>query len=111
MPSDIAALGGEKTPYCIVDNGFPKGISGTSASCPTVASIFARLNGLRLLQGKSPLGWLNPFIYQNADAFNDVTAGCNTADTPKKNCFRAIRGWDASTGVGTPDFARLKTKV
>lgn len=56
--------------------------------------------------GKSPLGWLNPFIYQNAAAFQDVKLGANGC-TPFVKGFDAIEGWDPATGVGTPDFDRL----
>ena len=63
---DVAALGGQKAPYCVNSGGRFAGVAGTSASCPTVAGIFARLNGLRLANGGKPLGFLNPFIYQNA---------------------------------------------
>jgi len=110
---DIAALGGQKTPYCVVTMGKAEGVAGTSASCPTASSIFARLNGLRLASGGKPLGFLNPFIYQNSDAFNDVTSGCNygTAIITKTNCFTAIKGWDAATGVGTPNYAELAKRI
>ncbi len=51
------------------------GVAGTSAAAPVVAGIFAQLNNIRLLAGKSSLGWLNPFIYENGDCFNDVNDG------------------------------------
>ena len=35
---DIAALGGQKTPYCVVVNGGAEGVAGTSASSPTAQS-------------------------------------------------------------------------
>lgn len=48
-------------------------------------------------------------ILQNPSAFNDVTTGnnpgCNT------NGFTAAVGWDPDTGLGTPDYAKLKTVV
>lgn len=108
---DVAALGGQKTPYCVVTSGTPQGVAGTSASCPTTASVFARLNGLRLAKGGKPMGFLNPWIYQNPDAFNDVTSGCNNGGGFNKDCFTAIKGWDAATGNGTPNFAIMKTRI
>eukprot|EP00511_Aplanochytrium_stocchinoi_P009993 CAMPEP_0204866092 /NCGR_PEP_ID=MMETSP1348-20121228/15791_1 /ASSEMBLY_ACC=CAM_ASM_000700 /TAXON_ID=215587 /ORGANISM="Aplanochytrium stocchinoi, Strain GSBS06" /LENGTH=461 /DNA_ID=CAMNT_0052017807 /DNA_START=609 /DNA_END=1994 /DNA_ORIENTATION=+ len=107
---DISALGGTKTPYCVVVHGLGVGIAGTSASCPVAAGIFAKLNGIRLSKGKSPLGWLNPFIYQHADAFQDVTIGSNGC-SPFVKGFEAISGWDPSSGVGTPDFDKLASIV
>merc|ERR1711966_569080 len=74
---DVAALGGLVNPYCVATSGMFQGVAGTSASSPVVAGIFALLNGLRTSQNKSPLGFLNPFIYQNSAAFNDVTSGVN----------------------------------
>lgn len=49
--------------------------TGTSASTPIVASIFALLNAELISAGKSPLGFLNPFIYANKDAFTDIVTG------------------------------------
>ena len=106
---DIAALGGTKTPYCIATNGFFEGVAGTSASSPTAAGVFAKLNGLRFKNGKAALGFLNPFIYQNAAAFNDVTSGCN--NNGGSAGFTAVKGWDPATGVGTPDYSKLAKLV
>jgi len=101
---DVAALGGQKTSYCVQAGRF-EGVAGTSASCPVVAGIFARLNGLRLAAGKPALGFLNPFIYQNPQAFFDVTVGKNNAN--QKDGFTATEGWDAATGFGTPNYEEL----
>jgi tripeptidyl-peptidase-1 len=101
---DVAALGGQKTSYCVRATLF-EGVAGTSASCPVVAGIFARLNGLRLAAGKPALGFLNPFIYQNPQAFFDVTVGKNNAN--QADGFTATEGWDAATGFGTPNYDEL----
>jgi|TARA_B110000211_G_C13682220_1_gene379313 tripeptidyl-peptidase-1 len=45
------------------------------------------------------------FIYSSADAFNDVTQGVNNDNL--NNGFTAVAGWDASTGVGTPNYAKM----
>ena len=106
---DIAALGGQKNSYCVVTSGNFEGVAGTSAACPVAAGVFARLNGERLAAGKPALGFLNPFIYQNPSAFQDVTKGTNNAG--KKYGFKAVKGWDAATGLGTPDFEALSKAV
>ncbi|KAJ7915134.1 family S53 protease-like protein [Mycena leptocephala] len=86
-------------------------VDGTSCSSPTFAAIVALLNDGRVAAGKSPLGFLNPFLYSAAGraALNDITTGtnpgCNT------NGFSARAGWDPVTGLGTPNFALLKTAV
>jgi len=102
---DIAALGGTKTPFCVMAGGW-QGVAGTSAACPVAAGVFAKLNGLRLAAGKPPLGFLNPFIYKNPSGFQDVTHGIN-GGTSYKNGFTAVKGWDAATGFGTPDYEAL----
>lgn len=102
---DVSALGGEKAPYCVAVGGSFAGVAGTSASCPVVAGIFARLNALRLSKSLKPMGFLNPFIYAHPDAFQDVTKG-NNGDG-RKYGFSAVKGWDAATGFGSPDFSAL----
>jgi tripeptidyl-peptidase-1 len=106
---DVAALGGLVNPYCVATSGMFQGVAGTSASSPVVAGIFALLNGLRTSQNKAPLGFLNPFIYQNGAAFNDVTSGVNGGG--RKYGFKAIKGWDAATGWGTPNYEALAKVV
>lgn len=96
---DVAAMG-----YRIVTvwNGKPKIVDGTSASAPIFAGVVALLNDARLAQGKSPLGFLNPWIYSVGleGGFTDIvhgsTAGCNTTGFP------AAEGWDVASGFGTP---------
>ena len=79
---------------------------GTSASAPIFASILTRINGERAATGKRSLGFVNPVLYQNAAAFNDVVngtnPGCGTVG------FKAAAGWDPVTGLGTPDYGKLK---
>merc|ERR1712136_482193 len=74
---------------------------------PTASGIFTLLNDLRMQNGGSPLGFLNPLIYENAAAFNGITTGSSNS------CggWPAKAGWDAVTGVGTPDFAKLARGV
>jgi subtilase family serine protease len=53
-------------------NGEPNFVGGTSASAPIVSSIITLINEQRLAAGKSTVGFINPTIYQNPDAFTDV---------------------------------------
>ncbi len=107
---DISALAGTQNPYCIGVGSILMGIAGTSAACPTAAAVFARLNEVRLASGGKPMGFLNPWIYQNSDAFNDVTQGNNGAGGAHGG-FPAVKNWDASTGVGTPNYAAMVKKL
>ncbi|KLO16441.1 family S53 protease [Schizopora paradoxa] len=104
---DISAQG--ENVEIVVDNKFGT-VAGTSCSSPIFASVFALLNDELVAAGKPPLGFLNPFLYSTgASALNDVTSGsnpgCNT------NGFPAVTGWDPVTGLGTPNFAKLRTAV
>jgi len=50
-----------------------------------------------------PIGFLNPLIYSQsveASGFHDITKGKNGA-------FKAEKGWDACTGLGSPEGAKL----
>merc|ERR1711998_500822 len=103
---DISALAGVQNPYCVSADSSFVGVGGTSAACPVTAGMFARINAERSAQGKPPMGFLNPFLYQNPDAFNDVTLGSITGATGVKG-FAALEGWDAATGHGTPNFEKV----
>lgn len=81
-------------------------MDGTSCSTPVVAGIISLLNDYMISQGRSPLGFLNPWLYGGGlSGLNDIMSGsnpgCNTGGFP------AVAGWDPVTGLGTPDFERL----
>jgi tripeptidyl-peptidase I len=99
----ISAIG-QNVP--IVFNGETIPVGGTRVNCPLVAGLVTLLNEARLKQGKGPVGFLNPTFYKNLGAFNDITIGnnpgCGTGG------FNAFPGWDPVTGLGTPNFAKLK---
>lgn len=97
--------------FIVVQMGIPlPGVSGTSCASPTAAGVFGLLNDVRKQAGKKPLGFLNPFIYQNAAAFNDITRGGNTGcPSTALQGFPAVAGWDAVTGMGTPNYQALKS--
>jgi len=103
---DISA---QATNFCVTPFGC--GVAGTSCASPTSSGIFALLNDLRLAAGKSSLGFLNPFIYQNAAAFNDITAGSSEGCGLFGGGWPAKTGWDAVTGVGTPNYEKLAAAV
>ncbi|KAF8322236.1 subtilisin-like protein [Clavulina sp. PMI_390] len=81
--------------------------SGTSCSSPIFTSVVALLNDALLNAGKPVLGFLNPWLYANPGAFNDITTGSNPGCGT--NGFSATTGWDPVTGLGSPNFALLKT--
>ncbi|KAF8919231.1 family S53 protease-like protein [Mucidula mucida] len=80
-------------------------VEGTSCSSPIFASVISLINDRLIAAGKPVLGFLNPFIYANPQAFFDITAGSNPGcDT---NGFPATTGWNPVTGMGTPNFSAL----
>ena len=103
---DVSA---QATDFTVVNGGFAIGVGGTSAACPTFSGIISLLNDARIAAGKPVLGFLNPFLYQNAAAFNDITTGdnpgCGTSG------FEAAKGWDPVTGLGTPNYEKLLAAV
>lgn len=109
---DLSALG---SAYSVYVGGRLKGVAGTSASTPTVAAMVTLWNDRRLNAGKPPLGFLNPLLYriakENASAFNDIVVGNNAASQEGAYVcdysFRASSGWDAVSGLGSPNFPVL----
>merc|ERR1712086_292363 len=105
---DVSALGEAYTGVINGDLSYDN--SGTSASTPVFAAIISLLNEARIQAGKPQLGFLNPWIYQNTDAFTDVTLGNNAISISGKNRkygFNCTKGWDPVTGVGTPIFSKM----
>jgi kumamolisin len=97
---DVAAVADPQTGVVImhVDGKSLEPIGGTSAAAPLWASLIARLN-----QGlNARCGFVNPVLYGRfaTGVLNDITSGNNGA-------YAATRGWDACTGLGTPQGARL----
>ena len=103
---DISA---QATNFCVTPFGC--GVAGTSCASPTASGVFALLNDLRLQKGKPVLGFLNPFIYKNAKAFNDITTGSSEGCGFSGGGWPAAKGWDAVTGVGTPNYEKLAEAV
>jgi len=99
---DVAGDADPQTGYDVYVDGQSLVFGGTSAVAPLWAGLIALMNQQR----GQPVGYLNPKLYQNyqglmqAKALRDVTSGDNGA-------YSAGQGWDACSGVGTPDGARL----
>lgn len=86
---DVSAAG---VAFNVIKNGKDELLDGTSCASPTFASVVALVNDKLISAGQAPLGFLNPFLYSNPSALNDITSGdnpgCNT------NGFPAASGWD-----------------
>lgn len=105
---DVSALG---EGYQTLINGKLESVGGTSASAPAFAAMVSLLNEARLAAGKPAMGYLNPFLYQNPEAFTDVTMGTNAINradgSPLLYGYNCTQGWDPVTGLGTPKFQSL----
>lgn len=93
--------------YLIYLYGRLTAIHGTSGSAPVFASMIALINNERLEAGKGPVGFVNPAMYAHPDAFNDIVRGTNEG-CGASVAYKAIKGWDPVTGLGSPDYERLR---
>jgi kumamolisin len=99
---DVAGNADPQTGYSIRVDGKDMVVGGTSAVAPLWAALIARI----VQSTGSPLGLAQPALYQGAAAgtdaagFRDITSGNNGA-------YSAGPGWDACTGLGSPDGSAL----
>lgn len=115
---DVTANGNNYLLYIDTEGGWQP-VGGTSASSPTWAGLAARLNDLSIAKTGKPLGMMNPLLYKAAaehpQAFQDIVKGDNkcTEDGCSPGCkgFEAGIGWDAVSGLGTPNYAELAKYV
>jgi kumamolisin len=89
---DVAGDADPETGYTVRIDGSDTVIGGTSAVAPLWAGLIARVNQTT----GTPLGYLNPVLYGKPNALRDIVHGTNGA-------FEAAKGWDACTGLGTPN--------
>ncbi|KAK1569416.1 peptidase S8/S53 domain-containing protein [Colletotrichum navitas] len=102
------------------------GFQGTSASAPIWAGLVGLVNAALIQAGKPPMGFINPWLYgAGAQALNDVSVGQSVGCTglagfgtqklsPDSGAkivpnasWPAAAGWDAATGLGTPDMGKI----
>jgi kumamolisin len=103
---DVAGNADPVTGYQVLVDGKQLVIGGTSAVAPLWAGLIARL---AQATGKK-FGLLQPLIYQgvapgtDVPGFKDITTGNNGG-------YSAGPGWDACTGLGSPDGTALATRL
>jgi kumamolisin len=96
---DVAGNGDSETGYRILVDGVTAVIGGTSAVAPLWAGLIARLN-----QAKGArLGFVHMRLYAAGanKGFRDIVQGDNGA-------YKAKPGWDACTGLGSPNGEGLR---
>ena len=103
---DVAGNADPVTGYLVVVDGKQQPIGGTSAVAPLWAGLVARL---AQATGKR-FGLFQPLLYNGVTAgvaapgFNDIVSGSNGA-------YSAGPGWDACTGLGSPNGTALLARL
>jgi kumamolisin len=99
---DLAAVADPETGYNVYVDGQKGVIGGTSAVAPLMAGLIARINQLK----KTPVGFIQPKIYNATGVFRDITSGDNITTKTGKG-YTAGKGWDGCTGLGVADGKKL----
>jgi kumamolisin len=98
---DVSGDASPETGYQIFVDGQSAVVGGTSAVAPLWAALVALINQ----QTGRNAGFLNPTLYSGEEAsFFDITSGSNGS-------YQAAAGWDACTGLGSPDGQKIATLV
>jgi len=97
---DVCGVADPQTGYDVRVDGSDTIIGGTSAVAPLWAGLIARINAAKA----SPVGFVNPALYTHPGALRDITQGNN-------GTFAAAPGWDACTGLGSPNGQKVADAV
>lgn len=98
---DVAGDASPQTGYEVSIASTATVMGGTSAVAPLWAALIARINAASTAAaGGATAGWINPVLYKNPGALRDITQGSN-------GTYAAAQGWDACTGLGSPNGAQL----
>jgi kumamolisin len=89
---DVSGDADPDTGYDVRVDGTDTVIGGTSAVAPLWAALIALINS----STARAAGFVNPLLYQNPKDLRDITQGNNGG-------FAAQTGWDACTGLGSPN--------
>ncbi len=112
---DVAAVADPETGLAIVVDGVPFTYGGTSLACP----VFAAVQGVASQGRRYPLGFANPSLYLLGlvpGVFHDVKAptspvaivtvsGHSLLTLGQDTSLTSTRGYDDTTGLGTPNGA------
>ena len=99
---DVSGDADPATGYQIRVDGKDAVFGGTSAVAPLWAALITLMNQTLTNQRLKPVGYLNPVIYASPlKGLRDIVSGDNGA-------YSARPGWDACTGLGSPDGTALQ---
>jgi len=115
MP-DVSALAGEPL-YVLIFVGQAQPNGGTSASAPLWAALLARVNAK--LPASKQQRFVTPLLYRSTPggqpvgrtASRDISTGNNASHPLPGKGYHAKAGFDAVTGWGVPDGAKLLTAL
>jgi subtilase family serine protease len=114
---DVSADADPVTGYVIHWNGQWGVIGGTSAAAPLWAALLALTDAKC---SSSPVGWANPAIYfakkVKASVLHDIVSAPNKTTNnyvhpSKGHLYPVTKGYDAATGLGTPNGNVLANKL
>lgn len=97
---DVAGDADPQTGYRVRVDGNDMVIGGTSAVAPLWAALLVRIDAIK----GHPAGLVQPRLYKQPSCFHDIIHG-NNGD------FAAAAGWDACTGLGSPDGKRIEAAL
>jgi kumamolisin len=103
---DVAGNADPVTGYQVYYGGQAQVVGGTSAVAPLWSALIARLaqaTGQRF-------GLMQPALYAGVSPGTDVP-GCRDITSGNNGAYSAGPGWDACTGLGTPDGAALQARL
>jgi len=104
---DVAASADPSAGYIIRVDGKLLVSGGTSAAAPLWSGLIARINQA-LPISNTGVGFFTPFLYGQVTNLHDVEIGDNKISGIG---YDAGAGWDACTGLGTPNGEALMTAV
>jgi kumamolisin len=99
---DVAGDADPASGYLVRVDGQEFPIGGTSAVAPLWAGLIALCN--QSINHRA--GFINPLLYANPSALNDITTGNNRVGSTQVG-YDAGPGWDACTGLGSPNGQKI----
>jgi kumamolisin len=101
---DVAGDGDPNSGYIITVSGQQQVVGGTSAVAPLWAGLAALINQ----QAGAPIGFFLPTLYANPTLCRQITTGNNIPEGSIIG-YNAGPGWNACTGLGSPNGTALAT--
>lgn len=95
---DIALDADPNTGSIVIVNGRRQQIGGTSLASPLFVGLYARIESATGNAHDFPVPSFYNVVPSTPGLFHDITQGDNGGNNP----YRAARGWDYTTGFGSP---------